>query len=568
MNASDAVAASLAAIEQCDDPAIWTTRVPEEWVIATAADIDAQPADAVPLRGTTFAIKDNIDLVGVPTTAACPSFSSTPGHSATVVDRLIRAGAVPTLKTNLDQFATGLVGTRSPYGTPRNPFDAQLVPGGSSSGSAVAVAAGLTTFALGTDTAGSGRVPAAMCGLFGFKPTPGWLSCSGVVPAVQSIDCVSVFSTSVALGALVVDLAAGYDPSDPFSRRPGPARGPIRRLGVLDAAGLQALDVSDRVAADYELSCERLIECGYELVAVDPGDLFAIGDELYDGPWVSERLVVLDDLLRAGLPDLDPVVERIVSDARRYSAVDVHRAVVRVQALRHRVDELFDSIDAVAFPTIGSHTSLDAVRRDPLGANSRMGRFTTFTNLAGMCAVTLPLPSSRDDSLPPPSLTLHAPAWADLVLADVAAALSGEPAVAGIPDGWIPLAVAGAHLRGEALDHQLVDRGARFVETTTTAPTYRLYAMTDSVPPKPAVVHVGNGGAAIEVDVWAVGPAALGAFLQQVPPPLCLGTVELSDRRQITGFLSEPRALDGAIDITAHGGWRAYRRAASADGPA
>jgi allophanate hydrolase len=478
-----------------------------------------------------------------------------------VVERLIRAGAVPTLKTNLDQFATGLVGTRSPYGTPRNPFDDRLVPGGSSSGSAVAVALGLTTFALGTDTAGSGRVPAAMCGLFGLKPTPGWLSCSGVVPAVQSIDCVSVFSTSMASGTLAVELAAGHDPSDPFSRRPHPqVRGPIRRLGVLDSATLRDLDVSRRVEIDFERSCELLDASGYELVCVDPTDLFAIGDELYGGPWVSERLVVLDELLTNGASDLDPVVERIVSDARRFSAVDVHRARARVEALRQRVDELFGSIDALAFPTIGWHVSLDAVRRDPIGTNSRLGRFTTFTNLAGMCAVTLPLPPAADDPLPPPSLTLHAPAWSDLELADVAAGLSGEPVRAVVPDGWIPLAVAGAHLRGEALDHQLVDRGARFVETTTTAPVYRLYAMTASVPPKPAVVHVGTDGAAIEVDVWAVSPAALGAFLQEVPPPLCLGTVELTDGRQVTGFLSEPRALDGALDITAHGGWRAYRR--------
>jgi allophanate hydrolase len=288
--------------------------------------------------------------------------------------------------------------------------------------------------------------------------------------------------------------------------------------------------------------------------------LFAIGDELYGGPWVSERLVVLDELLRTGAPDLDPVVERIVSDARRFTAGDVHRARVRVEALRQHVDELFDSVDALAFPTIGQHVSLDEVRRDPIGANSRLGRFTTFTNLAGMCAVTMPLPTTTDEPLPPPSLTLQAPAWSDLELADVAAVLSGEPAPADVPDGWILLAVAGAHLRGEALEHQLVDRGARFVETTTTASAYRLYAMTSSVPPKPAVVHVGRNGAAIEVDVWAVSPGALGSFLHEVPPPLCLGTVELADGRQVTGFLSEPRALDDAVDITTHGGWRAYRR--------
>jgi allophanate hydrolase len=558
MSAREALATAIARLDACDDPAVVVARVDGGWLHELAEEIDTRPDAEVPLRGTTFAVKDNIDVLGAPTTAACPAIAYLADRSATAVDRLIAAGSLPVAKVNLDQFATGLVGTRSPFGTPRNPFRADLVPGGSSSGSGVAVATGLTTFALGTDTAGSGRVPAAMCGILGFKPTPGWVSTAGVVPAVHSVDCMSVFAADVATGCRVVEAAAGFDPSDPFARRrPAGPTAPVRVLGVIDVGVLATLGCDPAIVRSYGAACDLLDEIGFDLADIDPGDLFAIGDQLYGGPWVSERLVTVDGFAP---PDsaLDPAVALILAGSRRHDALAVHRAAAAVGLLRHRADALFDTVDALALPTIGWLVTLDELRTDPIEPNTRLGRFTTFTNLAGMAALTVPLPVPIGDGLPPFSLTLHGPAWSDASLAEAAATLLDEPPVTDVPAGSVVLAVAGAHLRGQALEHQLVDRGARFVRTTTTAPVYRLFAIAGSEPPKPALVHAGEG-APIEVDLWALTPAALGDFLGVIGAPLGLGRVELADGTTVTGFIAEPRALDGAEDITEFGGWRAYR---------
>lgn len=566
MSAREALDEALARIDRCDDPALIISTVPAGYLKELADEIDAKAASDVPLRGMTFAVKDNIDVAGVPTTAACPAFATTPERSATVVDRLVEAGGLPTVKVNLDQFASGLVGTRSPYGTPRNPYDPLLVPGGSSSGSAVAVATGLTTFALGTDTAGSGRVPAAMCGVVGVKPTHGWLSCAGVLPAVRSIDCVSVFAPSVELGTRVTELASGFDPTDPFSRREPTdcaigAPGSVQRLGVLTADVLSGLSVDESVLADYIACCNLLERRGFELAEVDPTDLFAIGDQLYGGPWITERLVLFGEFARSQPGQVNAAIRGVVASAAAYTPVDVHRARYVVEGLRHRVAALFDGLDALAFPTIACHVSIADIEHDPTGPNTRLGRFTTFTNLVGLSAITVPLNElAAAADRPPPSITVQAPAWSDRALAEAAGRIVGETVPVTEPAGWFHLAVAGAHLRGEPLEHQLVDRGARFVATTATAPAYRLYEIADSTPAKPALVHAGDMGASIEVDLWALSPAALGDFVHAIPPPLCIGTVELADGRQVTGFLSEPRALDRATDITTHGGWRAYRR--------
>jgi allophanate hydrolase len=559
MSARDALAASTERIAACDDGAIVIATVDAGRLAELADEIDRRPAVEVPLRGTTFVVKDNIDVAGAPTTAACPAIAYVPERSATVVDRLIAAGALPVAKVNLDQFATGLVGTRSPYGTPRNPIRADLVPGGSSSGSGVAVARGLSSFALGTDTAGSGRVPAAMCGIVGIKPTPGWLSGAGVIPAVRSVDCVSVFAGDLALGSRAVDAAAGFDPADPYSRRAGDPAGPVRRIGVVSPEHLESLGIATHLLAGYVQALDALTARGFELHEFDPAALYAIGDQLYGGPWVSERLVTLD---RYAVPDgaLDPTVAMILTGARRYTAADVHEAQYAVASLRHLVDTMFRSFAAIAMPTVGWHVTLAEVDADPIGANTKLGRFTTFTNLAGLAAVTFPMPSGESDGLPPFSLTLHGPPWSDHALIEAAALATDVPVELPDQPGSIVLAVAGAHLRGEALDHQLVDRGARFVGTTRTAACYRLYAIADTAPPKPALVHIGpSEGASIEVDLWSVSPAALGGFVASIPPPLGIGTVELADGRHVTGFIAEPRALDGAADITHHGGWRAYR---------
>lgn len=562
MSARDALDESLARIDRFDDPAIVVGAVPPAWLRDLAEEIDAKPAQEVPLRGTTFAVKDNIDVAGTPTTAACPPVAFVPDRSATVVERLIAAGALPVAKVNLDQFATGLVGTRSPFGTPRNPYRSDLVPGGSSSGSGVAVARSLTTFSLGTDTAGSGRVPAAMCGIVGVKPTPGRVSTHGVIPAVRSVDCVSVFAGEFPLAQRVLDAASAFDPADPYSRRPGPAAPSVRTVGTVAPELLADLGVDPVVVAGYRSVIESLPANGLAVHEFDPSDLFAIGDQLYGGPWVSERLVTLDHF---GPPaaSLDPAVASILAAARRHTATDVHRAHDAVASLRHSVDALFEHVDAVALPTIGWFVTLEELARDGLEPNTRLGRFTTFTNLANLAAVAFPVAEvEMPDELPPFSLSLHGPAWSDRALAHAAARIAGMTPPEGAAGAGILLAVAGAHLRGQPLEHQLVDRGARFVATTRTAACYRLHAIANTTPPKPALVHTGPAdGAAIEVDLWEVSAGALGEFLASIPAPLGIGTVELADGSTVTGFIAEPRALDGATDITRFGGWRAYRAA-------
>jgi allophanate hydrolase len=561
VSSRDALAAALTHLASLDDPAVVIARVPEEWLHETAARIDAAPAHEVPLRGTTFAVKANIDVAGLLTTAACPSFGAHRGpaaSSATVVDRLVQAGALPVFTTNLDQFATGLVGTRSPSGTPRNPYHPGLVPGGSSSGSAVAVATGMVTFALGTDTAGSGRVPAAMCGIVGLKPTRGWLSIHGVVPAVRSIDCVSVFARDAGFAWRVASIAGGFDALDPMSRPvPPSSRASARTVGRVGDAVLDRLGVSDHVRAGCEASCRALIDAGCTVVEVDVQPLLDIGALLYGGPWVAERFASVGDHLSGDPDDADPVVRSIILAAQRLSAVDAFQASYRLSELRLEVNRLFERIDVLVTPTIARAATIAEVLAEPIAANERMGWFTTFSNLADLCALAVPVGVAAADG-PPASITLHGPAWADEALVNTAAVLQGRQEPASAPRGWTTLAVAGAHLRGQPLEHQLVDRGAVWLGTTATSDDYALYAVAGTVPPKPGLVRVPDGRA-IEIDTWALRPDAFGDFVAAVPPPLCIGTVELADHRSVPGFLCEPRALDGATDITAFGGWRAYR---------
>lgn len=561
MSSRDALAAALTHLDSLDDPAVVIARVPEAWLHEAASRIDEAPAGEVPLRGTTFAVKANIDVEGVVTTAACPSFGArrgAAGASATVVSRLVQAGALPVFTTNLDQFATGLVGTRSPSGTPRNPFHPDLVPGGSSSGSAVAVATGMVSFALGTDTAGSGRVPAAMCGIIGLKPTRGWLSIHGVVPAVRSIDCVSVFAPDVPLAWRVASIAGGFDPLDPMSRiAPPSSRATARTVGRVSDEVLDRLEVATHVRAGYDSTCRALADAGCTVVEVDVQPLLDIGTLLYGGPWVAERFASVGEYLSGDPDDADPVVRSIILAAQRLSAVDAFQASYRLSELRLEVNRVFDQVDLLVTPTIARPATLADVAAEPVAANERMGWFTTFSNLADLCALAMPVGEADVDG-PPASITLHGPAWADEALVNTAAVLQGRTVPETAPRGWTTLAVAGAHLRGQPLEHQLVDRGAVWLGTTATSDDYALYAVAGTVPPKPGLVRVSDGRA-IEVDTWALRPDAFGDFVAAVPPPLCIGTVELADHTSVPGFLCEPRALDGATDITDFGGWRAYR---------
>jgi allophanate hydrolase len=565
------------------DPALWIHRLSRDELLAHARRVEAKGRTGQPLYGLTFAIKDNIDLAGVPTTAGCPEFGATPAASAPVVERLLAAGAIPIGKTNLDQFATGLTGARSPYGIPRNPFHPDYIPGGSSSGSAVAVAAGLASFALGTDTAGSGRVPASFNNLVGLKPTRGWLSTRGVVPACRSLDCVSVFALTVEDAAAVAAVAGGFDPADPYAR-PGPAEGlasapaPARfRFGVPAAAELEWFGDQQSPAA-FAAAVGRLEALGGARVEIDFRPFRLAAKLLYEGPWVAERWLAIRDFHARRAEAIFPVTRRIIEPARDYLAADAFAAFERLAALRREADAVWPQIDALVLPTAPTIYTRGQVEADPITLNSRLGTYTNFANLLDCAALAVPT-GFRPDGLPF-GVTLVGPAWSDARLAALGSALhrswaptlgatgarpeprAPSPPPAGGAGAELLLAVVGAHLRGQPLNRELTERNARFVRTARTADCYRLYALAGTTPPKPGLIRKGPGeGAPIEIEVWSLAPAAWAGFVSAIPPPLGIGTLLLEDGTKAQGFLCEPAALAGAEDITRHGGWRAYREA-------
>ena len=552
---------ALAAIGEPADQRVWIARVPAETLRERARALDAAAADGapLPLLGTTFAVKDNIDVAGLPTTAACPAYAYEPAQSATVVARLESAGALVVGKTNLDQFATGVVGTRSPYGAPSAVDDPQRISGGSSSGSAVAVARGEVDFALGTDTAGSGRVPAAFNALVGTKPSRGLLSASGVVPACRSLDCVSIFTRDAALARAVLDVADGRDPADAYSRPDRTPRGGgvlPPRLAIPAGDALAPLDALSLAA--WEATVAQAAARGAELVEVAIEPLLAAGRLLYDGPWVAERFGAVGAFVKAAAPDaVDPSVRRIVLDAERWSAAEAYAAQERLAALRTAAAELLAVADALLLPTAARHPTHAEVAGDPIGVNAQLGRFTTFVNLLDCAAVALP-GERRPDGLPF-GVQLIAPALTDRWLLELAAWWGGEPPLPAPGDPL--LAVAGAHLRGQPLNHRLVALGGRFARETRTAPVYRAYELAGT-PARPGLVRAETdddpAAGAIEVELWRLPRAGLGALLSEIAPPLGLGTVELEDGSRAIGFLCEPHGVVGRPELTRLGGWRAW----------
>lgn len=533
------------------------------------------PAD-LPLYGVPFAIKDNIDLAGAPTTAGCPAYAYVPVDSAEVVQKLIEAGAVPLGKTNLDQFATGLVGTRSPYGTPGNAFDADYIPGGSSSGSAVAVARGHVPFALGTDTAGSGRVPAAFNNLVGLKPTRGLISTRGVVPACRSLDCVSIFALCCADAQRVLAAAAGFDESDPFSRRVNQMAeaafepSPGFRCGVPRADQLEFFG-NDSARRLFELAAERLHSLGMRIVEVDFQPFLDVARLLYEGPWVAERYAAIREFIEAQPHELHPVTRDIIAAGARPSAVSAFEASYRLAALRRASEKAWAEVDIMACPTAGTIYRIDEVESDPVRLNSNLGRYTNFMNLLDLAAVAVP--AGFLDSWLPFGVTLFAPAGTDEGLLrcadrfhrdqDLILGLGPTRSVA-TPElteecdpARIQLAVCGAHLRGMPLNGQLRELGATFVRATRTAPVYRFYALAGTTPAKPGMIR-DERGAGIEIEIWSLRPEAFGRFVAAVPRPLCIGQVETEDGDWVSGFLCEPAGLEGAQEITDLRGWRAY----------
>lgn len=564
---SSAVAQAEAALERIAaydavQPQIWISRASPEALLETARAIDARVAagEHLPLAGVPFAVKDNIDVAGFQTTAACPAFAYAPEASASVVEKLLAAGALCVGKTNLDQFATGLNGTRSPYGAPRNAHNLAYVSGGSSSGSASAVAAGLVAFALGTDTAGSGRVPAAFQHLIGFKPSKGRWSNRGLVPACRSIDCITVFTDNTADARLIDTIVAGFDAADAWSQPLADLPRGHRTIGVPRRD--QRMFFGDGEAEYlYDKALEVLAGLG-TIVEIDYAPLQEAAQLLYGGPWVAERTAALADLLASNPDAIDPTVCEIVRAGLETKAVDLFNGIYRLAELKRHADQLWDGIDVMAFPTAGTTYRVTEMLAAPIALNSALGFYTNFVNLLDMAALAAPAGARHNGT--GFGITLIGPAHTDRALLDIADAYLAAAALPSPPpldlEGkmqTVKLAVVGAHLKDMPLHWQLTSRDAKFVGAFETAPEYRLYAIANSVPPKPALVHTGEG-AAIAVEVYELGVAEFGSFTVEVPPPLAIGTVTLADGTSVKGFVAEPRALDGAEDITHLGGWRAY----------
>jgi allophanate hydrolase len=553
---------------------IWITRVADEDLIARAAALEADASSrALPLYGIPFAVKDNIDVAGLPTTAACEAYRRQPQATATAAQRLLDAGAMLVGKTNLDQFATGLVGTRSPYGEVRNAFDPAYVSGGSSSGSGVAVALGLVAFALGTDTAGSGRIPAAFNNVVGLKPTRGLVSAHGVLPACRTLDCVSVFALDARDARTVLDVLDAFDAHDPYARRdrtPRRAAAAPPRIGVPRPEVLEFFGDGAARAA-YAEAVARLDGLGAVRVAVDIAPFLEAAELLYGGPWVAERHAAVRELFDHRRDALLPVIRRVIGEAARHSATDAFTAMYRLAELRRATEAAWDACDALLLPTAATVYTRAELAADPLGPNTRLGRYTNFVNLLDLAAVAVPA-AFRADGLPF-GVTFIAPANSDRWLCELATQwqrLTGLPlgatgaprrpdedAAPALAAGEIAVAVVGAHLAGQPLNHQLTTRGARLVRTCRTSPAYRLYALPGTEPPKPGLVRTGSG-ASIEVEVWALDAAGFGSFVAGIPAPLGIGTVELEDGARVHGFLCEAHAVAGAQDISHHGGWRSF----------
>ena len=544
---------------------------PQAWILQFEAPLSRTAAGA--LGGLRFAIKDNIDVGGQPTTAGCPAFSFTPGQDAEVVRKLLDSGAALTGKTNLDQFACGLNGTRSPYGAVPNAINPAYVSGGSSAGSAYVVATGQVDFSLGTDTAGSGRVPAGLNNIVGFKPSKGLISTRGVLPAAQSVDCVSIFARTVDVAARVLKSAMGHDPLDPFSRDltlSTQALGSRFRFGVPSR-----LEFFGDVAAQeaFAQAVERLTAMGGVAVVIDYTPLAQAAALLYESALVAERYEAIRGFFDAHEDQVIEPVRTIIAKGRQYSAADLYLAQTQLHAYGQQAAPMWQKIDVLLVPTAPTHYTIAQMQADPIALNRNLGFYTNFVNLLDYAAISVPS-SIRPDGLPF-GITLIGQCGSDWQLAELGQryhhatgltmGATGQPlpapealSVIAAPAPGLKVAVVGAHLSGMPLNSQLTERGASLVQTTHTANQYRLYALPGTVPPKPGLKRVEAQGAAIAVEVWDIPLAQVGSFLALIPSPLGLGKLELADGTWVTGFVCEGYALDAALDVTAHGGWRAY----------
>ena len=558
---------AYARLDAVDDPGIF---ISTDRSAALRAARDLGTPDGRPLWGIPFAVKDNIDVAGQPTTAACPDFEYISDTDAFVVARLRAAGAIVLGKTNLDQFATGLVGVRSPYPIPLNAIDPAIVPGGSSSGSGVVVAHGIACFALGTDTAGSGRVPAALNSIVGLKPTLGAFSASGMVPACRTLDTISVFALTVADAWDVFAEAAAYDPEDGYARKfPAPrasAPAPVLRIGVPTPATLETFGDSVQEAA-FRTALAELRTRGAILTEIDFTPFYDTARMLYEGAWVAERTAAMGARLTEKPETIHPVTKGIVEQGLSLGAVDAFNGIYRLADLRRKAEEAMEGLDLLCVPTIPHFVTLDEIAADPIGPNSRLGTYTNFVNLLDLCGMAVPTGHRSDGR--PASVTLLARAGEDARVAATAALIeSGDmgatgwarpmaPEAPALAPGEVAVAVCGAHMSGLPLNREIVDRGGRFLRTARTAPDYRFFALPDGK--RPGLVRGASGsGAAIALEVWAMPATAFGSFVAGIPEPLGIGTVRLSDGSAVKGFVCEEAGTEGAADITGLGGWRAH----------
>jgi allophanate hydrolase len=565
-------------IAEVDDPGIFIHLADKAELMAQARQLGAFDAER-PLFGIPFAVKDNIDVAGMPTTAACPAYAYTPTGDATVVRLLREAGALLIGKTNLDQFATGLVGVRSPYPIPKNAVNPTLVPGGSSSGSAVATAQGIVSFALGTDTAGSGRIPAGLNNIVGLKPSLGAVSATGMVPACRTLDCVSVFALTVDDAWRVFSILARPDEADAYSRSIPPtgfgrAKAGLK-IGVPAKADLKFFGDTMMEEAYFQ-SLATLETLGHSLVEIPFSDFYTVADLLYEGAWVAERYAAIGDFFDAHEETLHPVTRKIYGSAKTLSAADAFNGFYALQAMKKKLAPVIASVDLLCVPTAPRHYTLDELEAEPIRENSRLGTYTNFVNLLDLCGISVPT-GTRSDGLPV-SLTLLATAGKDGLTATLARDLHAASMLTLGATGWqqppplqnddarddtgdlIEIVVIGAHLSGMPLNHQLVALGGEFFRASKTSADYRLYALSGTSPAKPGMIRVAYGqGVAIDVEIWRLTHAAFGLFVASIPAPLGIGTIALADGTSAKGFLCEQIAIQtGAVDISDYGGWRAY----------
>jgi allophanate hydrolase len=554
----------------------WISRVAPEALDKRARQLeqmlrdDRNTIERLPLYGVPFAVKDNIDVAGMPTTAACPAFSYVPERSATAVERLEAAGAILVGKTNMDQFATGLVGTRSPYGAVPNAFNPAYISGGSSSGSAVAVARGAVSFSLGTDTAGSGRVPAGLNNIVGLKPSRGLISARGVVPACQSLDCVSVFALTVSDAVAVFNTARSFDPGDPWSRRLELCNSSLPKGFRFALPAAPEFYGDNHARHAFGDAVERLTRLGGQPVEIDFAPFLETAALLYEGPWVAERRAAIRSFMDQYADQMHPVVREVIAGSNKFSAADLFAAITRLKALRKTTALVWEQADVLVVPTSPTAYTIEQCLAEPFVNNRRLGHYTNFVNLLDLAACAVPA-SMRPDGLPS-GITLIAPAGRDLVLADLAQRFHqrtglklgalGEsqqrPDPIALGGDTVRVVVVGAHLSGLPLNYQLAERGGKLEKATRTSARYRLFALPGSVPPKPGMVRDPNRGGALEVEVWQLPVREYGSFVAGIPSPLGIGRVELEDGEWVQGFLCESYALGAAEEITQLGGWRAF----------